>query len=717
MKNLPGKMKKNFYRNRSHGSKSEPPSGIRLMALGIFWLLCFLLTGAKLIKVQVLEHSHYREIGEAHFKNRLELPAQRGTIFDRNGEKLAVDLMHYTAVAKLYDVSNKQKTASKLAAILHLPQSALLKKLSKSSHFVPLARRLDIETAQRIKKLGLPGIFLEKDFSRYYPFKEYGAHIIGFCDFDNRARSGLELEYDPYLRGKPGWMVVLRDARGNQYPDYEYPISPPVNGFDIVTTIDMVYQNILEEELGRVVKDQQATEGSAVLLNPETGEVLAMANYPGFDPNGYNNYPMANYKNIAISNIFEPGSTFKLIAMALALEQLNLDMDHEIVYCENGKYRLANNTIRDHKPFGYLSLRRVFENSSNIGVIKLARKFKAPLFYRYARDFGFGTPSGIDLPAETGGILHRPQEYSKVSLSYMSIGYEVGVTALQIANAYAAVANGGKLMKPFLVQKIIDANGTVVLQHTPEKIRQVISPVTSEYMKEILLGVVEEGTGQNAAIKGIAIAGKTGTAQKIDASTNRHTSAEHMASFVGFFPEENPRFVLMVILNNPRNAYYGSQVAAPAFRNIAMRIIGLPRNEIEPPLSYAESAANSEPQTVPDVQKLDLSTAEEILENYGLDYQVEGNGKRVITQDPAPDAPLDRSRPIRIFTGEPSEKPGRGEEMPKLTGLTLKEALQILSDYHIIPEVEGYGIVIQQLPKPGKKMPTDKNIKLICKPA
>jgi cell division protein FtsI (penicillin-binding protein 3) len=388
---------------------------------------------------------------------------------------------------------------------------------------------------------------------------------------------------DSHLRGVPGYALFIRDNKGNRIPDLNYPIIQPIDGNDITTTINVVYQNILEDELKKTVLQHQAVNGTAILLNVGSGEILALANYPGFDPNTYNEFPIKNYRNIAISDQFEPGSTFKIVALSLMLEQLKLDLKNETIFCENGKYKIYGRNLKDHKKFGNLSLQEVIENSSNIGMAKLARKFQAPLFYRYARDFGFGTITGIGLPAEIPGILHKPSEFQKTSLPYMSIGYEVAVTPLQIACAYAAVANGGKLLKPYLVKKVVNKDGNVLLKNKARVIRQVINPVTARKMGLTLEGVVEHGTGQSAGVKGLAIAGKTGTARKIETDKNgknRYVS-KYISSFAGFFPVDSPQYALVILINEPQNDYYGSQVAAPAFSNIAKRIIGIPvENEI-----------------------------------------------------------------------------------------------------------------------------------------
>lgn len=696
------------------GFAFEGPS--RLSVLVALWCLGLAIVVVRLYKVQVVQQAHFEKTARSYIDYRRTLPAQRGTITDRNGQIMAVDLIHYHLAAKPNLIEDKSAAAHQIAKVIKVPFREVFQKINTKSPFVYLKRRLNPDEAEQLNALKIKGLILDKDFNRAYPFKEVGAHVIGFCDFDNAAKAGLELAYDRYLQGTPGSTIFLRDAHGNYIPNLDFPITEPVNGHHIETTIDMVYQGILEEEIKNAVLSHKADNGSAVLLNPRTGEVLGMANYPQYDPNRYNEFRIEAYRNRAISDLYEPGSTFKMVAMAMCIEQLQMDMDRELVFCENGRYQLASNTVRDHQRFAYLTARQVFENSSNVGVIKLAEKFSPPLFYRYTRDFGFGAKSGIDLPAEAAGILRTPDNYSRHSVSYMSIGYEVGVTPLQIACAYAAVANEGVLMHPYVVRRVADARGRTVLETRPQVIRQVISRTTARQMKEVLKGVVEHGTGRAARLPGVTIAGKTGTAQKLDKETNSYTSTRHIASFAGFFPVENPRFVLLVVVNNPRNGeYYGSQVAAPVFKVIAQRIIGLAVED--EPLSdknLAEVVLPGMQETMVALEGLNVANAIALLKDHDLRYELVGQGDLVYRQEPAAYTPLDGSQKIRLFTEIRPVNPPLN--MPKVIGLSMKEALRVLSGWNVPVEVVGSGIVVKQVPDAGEKLEKNSKVKLICNP-
>lgn len=714
--------------NKTARPKSSPPlPHYRLVVLGIFWILGLLLVVIKLAIIQVFSHGKYEKIARGQMENRLVLPAQRGNILDRNGEVMATDLIYYSLAVRPRLLKNPESNARKIADLIQQSRNSVLQKVRTNKPFVYLAHRLTPETAEKIRALKLQGVILEKKFSRYYPYGQTGAHLLGYCDFDNHAKAGLEMGYDEFLKGTPGWSIYLRDALGNQFPNLDFPASEPVNGMHLETTIDVVYQGILDEEVKKAVEAHQAGSGSAILMNPLTGEVLGMANYPGYNPNEYNRYSMERYLNRAIIDLYEPGSTFKMVSLALCLEQLHLDMQNEVIFCENGSYLMAQKVIKDHQRYGNLTARQVFENSSNIGVIKLSKRFKAPAFYRYARDFGFGAPTGIDLPAEAGGILHKPAEYSRHSLSFMSIGYEVAVTPLQIVSAYAAVANEGRLMQPYLVRRVVDSKGKEHKEYRPRPIREVVSPETARQMKAILQGVVENGTGKNARIEGVSIAGKTGTAQKLDRNTNTFSSNSHIASFVGFFPVEAPRFVLLVVINNPRLGYYGSQVAAPAFRNIAQRIIGLPQNDLpqwdrpgEPEekksasVVYARADLPEVKNVMPALEGLAVNKASRMLKKKEVEYEIVGKGETVYRQEPSAYTPLSGKEKVRLFT-EAAGDPRRAL-MPRVTGLTLKEALQVLSTWDIPVEVEGSGVVVRQLPGAGQRMQQNTKVKLVCNP-
>ncbi len=685
----------------------------RLVLLVFNLMLGFALVIGKLIYVQVVKHDDYRKAVQVRLENKRELPAKRGSVMDRNGELLAIDLMHYSLAVKPALLENPQEAAAKISSAVNLSASKILRKIRGDKRFVYLRHRLSIKEARELQDMKLKGVILEKKYSRYYPYEHVGAQMIGYCDYDNAAKGGLELQYDEYLKGTSGSAIYLRDALGNQYPNLDFPTAEAVDGYNVETTINVTYQAVLDDELKKAVLGNNANSGSAVLLDPRTGEVLGMANYPTFNPNRYNDYSIEKYRNRAIADVYEPGSTFKAVSLALALDHLNMDLNNELVFCENGRYRLADNYVKDHKSFAYLTAKKVFEQSSNIGVIKLSSKFKATDFYRYARDFGVGQESGIDLPAEANGILHRPGNYSRYSVAYMSMGYEVAVTPLQMASVYSAIANDGQLMQPYVVKRITDRDGSVIRENRPLAVRQVVSPSTARRMKKVLHGVVENGTGKTAQVPGLTIAGKTGTAQKIDRKTRSYRTDRHVASFAGFFPVEAPRFTLFILINNPRKAYYGSQVAAPVFRNIANRIVGLPVRETPGRAELAHLKLPSISNYMLALEGMELSEAVEKVRDRDLPYEVVGDGKVVYRQEPPAYSMLNGRQKVLLYTETRDIK--QSEVMPLVKGLTVREAMQVLAEWKINLEIDGSGVVYEQLPRAGVKMREQQKVLLRCR--
>ncbi|HFE65399.1 MAG TPA: penicillin-binding protein 2, partial [Caldithrix sp.] len=616
-------------------SSPEPAGGtnFRLILVTTLLLLGFLLVLVKLVVVQIIDHDYYKEKADMNKNLREKVAAKRGTIYDRQGRELARDVIQYKVAIVGTLTANKEELVRQVADILNIPAARLLRKVRQNKKFVYAKRRVDAETAQRLRKIKDPGLQLERRLLRVYPFKENAAQIIGFCDVDNKPLGGIEYQYNQFLQGKPGWKVFLRDALGNRIPNLDFAGEEPIDGLDVILTIDMNYQRILEDELKNAVQKNKAVEGVAILLDPRSGEVLAMSNVPGFDPNDYSHYSDVSRKNRAVSDVVEPGSTFKFTVFATALENLNINLNNDILYCENGKFPFHGQTIIDHKPYGWLSLRKILVNSSNIGTMKLMEKLNKRVFYNYVRNFGFGMVSGIDLPGESSGILHSLKKFSKTTHYYMSIGYEVGVTPLQLLNAYAAIANGGRLMKPFVVKSVVDAQKQAVRENLPEVIRQVISPETAAELNSLLTDVVREGTGRKAALEGIAIAGKTGTAQLYNTKTRSHDKRRHLASFVGYFPAENPQFALLVMIRQPRGVYYGGQVAAPCFREMARRICTIAQLQ---PTGFTRSEPAAPPgkkPLLPDLTGQDLELARNIFVGRGLSIEVRGEGKFVSRQE------------------------------------------------------------------------------------
>jgi len=479
------------------------------------------------------------------------------------------------------DIENKEKVARLLSRYLDLDYSFIIERIRRPKQFVWIARKLSPEVSEAIRRLKLKGLGFIKESMRSYPNGYIGGHILGFAGLDNVGLEGVELFYDKYLRGESGWVYILRDARQKQL-SFQEKIVPPKDGFDIVLTIDEVIQFIAERELDEACRVHNARGGSIVVMGPFTGEILAFANRPKFDPNLVSDRKPDIMRNRAICDLFEPGSVFKIVTACAALEEKAF-VENDRLFCENGAYRIANHILHDHRPHGNLTFREIFEQSSNIGVTKIAQKLGPEVIYKYAKLFGFGSSTGIDLPGEINGILKEPKHWSNTSIGAVPIGQEVAVTAIQLACAISVIANGGNLMRPYVIKRIQDRYNEVIKEYSPRVKRRVISKETALRMRRILQGVVGQGTGRRASSSEFTTAGKTGTAQKIEPD-GRYSHRKFIASFIGFAPAENPRLAVAVVIDEPHPYYFGGVVSAPVFKNVvedSLKYLGVPADKTQ----------------------------------------------------------------------------------------------------------------------------------------
>ena len=499
---------------------------------------------------------------------KFSLPPKRGIIYDRNGEVLAITLNAPSVYACPCQIEDPYKTAIFLSKALHLKSKILLKRLKSGKNFVWIKRWVSDRELKRIR--GLKGIGIQRENRRYYPNGPLAGQVLGFVGFDGYGLEGVERQFDNYLRGKSGYYYGIKDARGKIIISPKFPFRPAEDGYNLFLTLDHRIQYAVEEALARVIKKWHAKAGYAVIIEPHTGEVLALANYPRFNPNNFRRARAKDYRNHVITDTFEPGSTFKPILAAAALDRGVLK-PYDIIYAENGRYRIDDAIIHDVKPFKWLSAQQVIVHSSNIGAVKIGEILGKKAFYEYIKRFGFGQKTGIDLGGESNGLLRPVTTWKRVDAATICFGQGISVTALQLATAYAAIANGGKLIRPFVVKRIVDNKGKIVKVFKPKIRNRVISERTAKRLREILREVVLEGTGKMAEIEGYEIAGKTGTAQKPKNGYYQRNKA--IASFVGFFPASDPKVVIAIIIDEPRPIRYGGIVAAPAFREVALDII------------------------------------------------------------------------------------------------------------------------------------------------
>lgn len=541
--------------------------GIIFLSL-IFGLFYF---SAKLLLIQFFRSNHLASLAEKQHNHSIKLEPVRGTIFDRRLRPLAVNVSVYSLFAnpRLMQDADRERAIEELSKLLALDKNFLRDRLSKPKYFVWLARKLPMPVMEKIQAMKIRGLDFIKESKRYYPNQTLASHVIGFAGMDNEGLEGLELQYDNYLRGEAGWTQIVRDAHHRELL-LETGFIPPQDGFSIVLTIDETIQYIAERALDKAYKTHHAASASIVVMDPYTGEILALANRPTYNLSEFAESNPESRTNRAVVHVYEPGSVFKIVAAAAALEEEAFD-ETDKIFCENGEYKVANNILHDHHPHGTLTFREVIEQSSNIGTTKIAQKLGPDTYYKYAHRFGFGQRTGIDLAGEIPGVLKPPAQWSKTSIGAIPIGQEVLVTPLQLAAAMSVIANGGNYIRPFMVKYVKDNQDELIQAFHSQIVDRAISEDTARRVRAILQGVVENGTGKRAKVEGIRVAGKTGTSQKV--VNGQYSHNKFYASFIGFAPVENPQIVVVVTVDEPHPSYFGGTVAAPVFQEVVVNAL------------------------------------------------------------------------------------------------------------------------------------------------
>ncbi len=522
----------------------------------------------QLLMIQFFRAEHLSAIAEKQQNYYLPLEPVRGTIYDRQLRPLAVNVTAYSVYAnpRRMKPADKDNAARQLSAILNVSNSQIREKLNRDKFFVWVMRKVPFELSEKIRHAKIKGIGLSRDSKRYYPNQSLAAHVIGFAGMDNKGLEGLELMFDKYLRGEPGYSQILRDAKQRELL-IEKKFLPPKDGFNLVLTLDETIQYIAERALDKAFPKSNAIAATVIVIDPKTGEILALVNRPTYDLSNVDAFPVANRMNRAISLVYEPGSIFKIVAASAALEQ-GFFNETDKIFCENGSYSVGGHVLHDHHGHGMLTFSEVIEQSSNIGVTKIAQKMGPEIWYKYAKRFRFGDKTGIDLLGEIDGWIKKPATWSKTSISALPIGQEVTTTPIQLVSAIAAIANNGIYMKPHIVKYVKDNNDELIEAFEPRVVGRVISPETAQRLQVILKGVVDRGTAKKAQIEGISVAGKTGTAQKVE--NGRYSKDSFFASFIGFAPVEDPQLAVIVMFDDPHPDHFGGTVAAPVFRDIVV---------------------------------------------------------------------------------------------------------------------------------------------------
>lgn len=625
---------------------------MRIALVAFFYLGLFVVMIARGYQLQLFNGDELGERAERQLTKKISFPPVRGKILDRNGVELATNRDVASIYAQPSRISDVGAVAKALSKIIGEDSRRIRAKLVAESSFVWIKRSLSTEQGDIITALDIKGVGIIKETRRYYPNMELAGHLIGFAGVDSQGLEGIELKYNDYIKGTSGYFLAERDALGRNIYPKGVNIKDSSSGSDVILTIDRTVQHITERELGAAVKKFDAKGGLAIVMDPKTGEVLSMAVQPVFNPNSFENYNPARWRNRVLTDTFEPGSTFKIFLAAAAIDSGRVN-SKDIFYCENGRVRVYNKYIHDTKKYGWLSMENILKVSSNIGAYKIGEKLGKDAYYRYISGFGFGEKTGIALPGEASGKLRSSKSLSPIGYANLSFGQGISVTALQLVNAISAVANGGHIMKPHVVKKIVDREGKTQLSNYPLRVRRVISDDTAKEISLMLERVVSsEGTGMRGALEKYRVAGKTGTSQKYDNKLKGYSKEKYTSSFIGFLPADNPKLSILVILDEPKKSYYGGTVAAPVFKKIA-----------EQTLAYMKVTPVKE-----------------------------SNGSPMLIQASAEVSPMNRV--LRTPAG------GKLGTMPDLKGLTLREILVSMGSSP--SKISGSGVVVQQFPLPGK---------------
>ena len=543
-----------------------------MLVVGCGFSLLLVVVLAKAAQIQIWQGDDLTRKAEKDYKASRVSMGKRGTVFDAHYRELAVTLDTQSIGAHPNQMKNKNVTAQRLGKALGKNRRALSKQLNTKHPFVWVKRQATPREVTTVEALSLPGVVFKPAHSRFYPNQSLAGQVIGFTGVDGSGLEGIEFNYDSHLRGRTDRFTVLRDARGYGF-DAELSVLPNYTGQNIILTIDANIQFIAEQALKATVGEFKADSGMAVVMDPKTGAVLAMAHYPFIDPNLYKKYKRERWRNRIVTDAFEPGSTLKIFTAAAALESKS-SSSQSIFYCENGVYRVGRNLVHDTHPYGWLTLKKIVKFSSNIGAAKVVKAMGGKAFYETLERFGFGSKTGIDCPGETPGRLTSYRRWKPIDAANIAFGQGIAVSAIQLTAAVATIANDGILMKPYMVQAITDQDGRLLKNTTPKRIRRVISARTARTVRSMMAAVVDEdGTGVNAALERYQVGGKTGTAQKIE-PTGGYSQKRFIASFVGLAPVHRPKVVVLVVIDEPRKRHYGGTVAAPAFKRITQAALG-----------------------------------------------------------------------------------------------------------------------------------------------
>jgi cell division protein FtsI (penicillin-binding protein 3) len=672
---------------QAHVAVGDRVAAKRLLIVAGVALLWSLAVFGRLGYLQLVRHGEYLARALRQQQRTIEITPQRGIIYDRNMHPLAMSVPVKSAFAVPAEIADEALAAHLLSGVVNVPEDVLETRFQASRSFAWISRKLPPEKVEAVAALNLKGIYFQEENQRFYPKRDLAAHVLGFVDPDEKGLGGIESELDGEIRGKSEKIIVMADARQRWFDGSE---ALRERGANVVLTLDEKIQYIAQRELSAAMDKTRAVAGSVIVMNPNNGEILALANWPKFNPNAANSAPADARMNRSVSAAYEPGSTFKLITLAAAFDQ-NLTRPEQVFDCENGSIIISGHRIHDHKRFGLLTVSDILAKSSDVGAIKIALLLGPQKFYDYIRGFGFGALTGIDLPGESRGLLKRPEAWSGISIGSVSMGQEVGVTPIQLITAVSAIANGGMLYRPHIIAELWRGNKVLPMEGplAPVEPRRVIRPETAATLRGLMEGVVlKGGTGFLARLDGWTAAGKTGSAQKIDPATGRYSPRDFVASFTGFAPISNPAVTILVSIDSPVGLHEGGMVAAPVFKRIAEQVLPYLEVPRDVPLNPQLIQASYKPEDISDAASLEDFTPS------GLSGQPE-------------ELPIESNQQVPAHeTGHPSEvmmsvEEGGGVTVPDFSGKTMREVTEMCLPLGLEPVLVGSNLATEQTPEAG----------------
>ena len=694
------------------GGKAPIDAKSRLLKFGVFLFVWAVLIVARLLILQVWHYGEWVQRAQRQQQRTVEISPQRGIIYDRNGKELAMTVQVDSIFAVPSEVPDQKNTATLLAKLVGDDPDSVLERMQSQKNFAWIARKVDSDTAERIKALNLRGIYFQKELKRFYPEKQLAAQVLGYVGMEDTGLAGIEHLYQEKLNGVKGRVVITMDARRKWFGHMEHPPEP---GANVVLTIDGNIQFIAEKELEQAMEETKAVSGTVVVQNPRTGEILALANAPSFNPNLSREITPEKLKNHAVSDVYEPGSVFKTVTYSSVFEE-KLGRPEEVINCDPGYIMVGGIRIRDSHHIGTVTLEKAYAESSDVGAVKMALRLGPERFYKHIKDYGFGQLTNVELPGETRGLVRNPSRWAASSIGSMAIGQEVGVTPLQVVSMMSSIANDGLYSLPRIVAGVTPPNeGYQRIEFHPQSQRRVISSYTSAIMRRLTEEVVLEGTARRAILDGYTSAGKTGTAQKIDPRTHAYSKTDYVASFVGFAPVNNPALTIAVILDSPRGLHQGGQVSAPVFKRVAEQVLayyGVP-HDVEPKnnparhLSQARAAEgdteDSQPHASPVMLDLEGTTPTASAPIPAASSPV-ASGSAALPLRAPPTAQIDaRGGTVVLDVGGAST-------VPSLLGLSMREAIASAHKAGFELQVVGSGTAREQQPPPGAYLPPGSKI-------